>query len=428
LQLYFAEPYRLVPPYQSTFWCRLVAPFLPAFLRRHLGVRRWEVRRGDQLREALRQRTGILLTSNHCRWADPVVLAMLGLEAATFFHYLVAQHMFRQGRAFGWWLNRMGGYSINREAPDRESVRAGARLLAEATRPLVVFPEGTWYRQNDRLGPLREGVAMILRQAARDSERPLVVLPLALKYWVLEDPRPVLARRLARLEARLGVGPQDQLALVSRVEVLTAAFLARQEAEHLGTPRSGPIDERRLHLAAAIVSGLEARHGVGHHDGGLMERVLQMRRLLVRRLAEAAPRPEDSAAVQRQLDHLLLCEGLNSHSHAYLCERPSLERQTEAVQRLEEIVTGEIERPVAPLGVLIEVGLPLPVREWLGADGGRRQEGARLVEEIGRRTQRMLDGLLAEGPPPAWHCPPPAEAAGDDLRPAVAAARPPVAP
>jgi len=83
---------------------------------------------------------------------------------------------------------------------------------------------------------------------------------------------------------------------------------------------------------------------------------------------------------------------------------------------------------VAPLGVLIEVGLPLPVREWLGADGGRRQEGARLVEEIGRRTQRMLDGLLAEGPPPAWHCPPPAEAAGDDLRPAVAAARPPVAP
>jgi 1-acyl-sn-glycerol-3-phosphate acyltransferase len=414
LQLYFAEPYRFVPPYRGTFWCRLAAPLIPTVLRRYLSVRRWEVRGGDRLREALRRRDGILLTSNHCRWADPVVVAALGLQAGAFFHYLVAHHMFRQGRLFGWWLHRLGGYGINREAADRAAVHAGARILAEAARPLVVFPEGTWYRQNDRLGPLREGLALIARRAARESSRPLVALPLALKYWLLEDPRPVLVRRLARLEAGLGVPKQDHLPIVPRVEALSDVFLARREAEHLGAARGGPFDERRLSLADAIVSALEARHAGRPYDGDLMARVLRLRRVLVGRLAEAAPHSEESAAVRRPLDELLLVEWLNSHSQAYLDERPSLERQAEAVQRLEEILTDDIEQPVAPLGAVVEVGEPLPVREWVGGEG-RRREGARLVEEVGRRTQRMLDGLLAEGPPPAWHCPPRAEAAGEEV-------------
>jgi 1-acyl-sn-glycerol-3-phosphate acyltransferase len=413
VQLYFAEPYRFVPPYRSTRWCRLLAPFIPAILRRHLRVARWELRGVGHLREALRQGAGILLTSNHCRWPDPVVLSLLGLEVGSFFHYLVAHYVFRQGRLFGWGINRIGGYGINREIADRQSLRAGARILAEGKRPLVVFPEGTWYRQNDRVGTFRDGLALIAREAARHSERPLVVLPAALKYWLLADPGPALARRLARLEARFGLSPQDHLALVPRVEAATAAFLAAREAEHLGGPRGGPIDRRRLELAEAIVSGLEAEHGVGPRGETLMGRVLGLRQLLVRRLAEAAPRPDECAAILRRLDHLLLVQWLHGHSHEYLCELPHWERLTEAVERLEEIVSDEREEPVAPLGAVVEVGAPLAVRDWLGLEGGRRGQGARLVEELARRTQRMLDGLLAEGPPAGWRYPPAAGAAAE---------------
>jgi len=269
-----------------------------------------------------------------------------------------------------------------------------------------VFPEGTWYLQNDRLGPLREGVAVITRRAAQQSRRPLVILPVALKYWLLEDARPVLARRLARLEARITGSSLDHLPLVPRIEALTDGLLAREEAGHMGQALTGPIDRRRLDLADAIVSGLEASCGGAPQAGSLMERVLRLRRLLVPRLVEAAPRPQECAAIQRQLQHLLLCQGLFGHSHAYLCEQPGLERLSEAVQRLEEIVTGEPEQPVAPLGAVVEVGAPLPVRERLGAGRGERKAGARLVEEVAGRTQAMLDGLLAEGPPAAWHCPP----------------------
>jgi hypothetical protein len=72
---------------------------------------------------------------------------------------------------------------------------------------------------------------------------------------------------------------------------------------------------------------------------------------------------------------------------------------------------------------VVEVGAPLAVREWLGPAGGRRGQGARLVEELARRTQRMLDGLLAEGPPAGWRCPPAAGAAAAEA-PDPSACRP----
>jgi hypothetical protein len=420
LQRYFTEPYRFIPPYPSTLWCRLATPIGRPILRGRMRVARWQFRGTEALSDALRRGAGVLLTPNHCRWADPLVLGVLGHDAGTYFHYVVSSHMFRQGRLFGWWLNRLGGYSIFREGLDRESLRTSARILAGADRPLVLFPEGTWYRQNDRVGPLREGLTVIARQAARQTERPLLVFPVALKYWLLEDPRPALARRLARLEARLSWHPQDHLSLVPRVEKLSSALLALKETEHLGEPRGGPLDERRLALAEVLVSRLETACYGKPNEGCLMERTFRLRQLLVCRLREAAPRTGECAALRRRLDDLLLCESLFGHSHAYLCERPSLERLTEAVQRLEEIVTDEREVPVAPLGVVVEVGEPLAAREWLGPEGRRRKEDAKLVEEIGRRIRGLLDDLLAQGPPPEWNCPP-----GEDVpaapRPGLAA-------
>ena len=53
-----------------------------------------------------------------------------------------------------------------REGADAEALKACARLLAEGRRPLVVFPEGTWYRQNERLGVFQDGVGLVADDAA----------------------------------------------------------------------------------------------------------------------------------------------------------------------------------------------------------------------------------------------------------------------
>src|SRR5262249_30181224 len=155
----------------------------------------------------------------------------------------------------------------------RESIRESGRILAAAERPLVIFPEGTWFRQNDRLGPLQEGFRLILHQAAKAGTRPLRVHPVAVKYWALDDPRPELARRLARLEGRLGWQPQDQLDLVPRIEKVGAALLAVKEIEYHGEPQAGPVDARIAALAVAWVGSLEKFYLGKTHSGHALWRV-----------------------------------------------------------------------------------------------------------------------------------------------------------
>ncbi len=235
---YFLEPYRFIPPFRGKFWCRIAKRLIPRHLRRHMDVLRWQFEGTELFHQSLAQGAGILLTPNHCRWPDPLVMGVFGIHARKYLYYIASYHLFRQSRVMGWWLNRIGGYSIWREGSDREAIKTTARILAEAERPVVIFPEGTWFRQNDRVAPLQDGLSLITRQAARLSDRPILVHPIGLKYWVLEDPMPVLHRRMASLEHHLGWLPQDRLDLMARIEKMTAALLALKEIEYLGTPRA----------------------------------------------------------------------------------------------------------------------------------------------------------------------------------------------
>src|SRR5262249_6302038 len=146
-----------------------------------------------------------------------------------YLYYVASFHLFRQSRVMGWLLNRLGGYSIWREGTDRESIKATVRILGDAERPVVLFPEGTWFRQNDRVGQLQEGLSLITRQAVKQSQRPILVIPVGVKYWMLTDPRVELTRRLAALERRLGWRPQTHLDLVGRMERLGSGLLAVKE-------------------------------------------------------------------------------------------------------------------------------------------------------------------------------------------------------
>jgi 1-acyl-sn-glycerol-3-phosphate acyltransferase len=403
IQRYFAEPYRFIPPYRGTLWCWVARYLIPLRLRTKMSVACWQFEGLDHLRQSLRDGAGILLTPNHCRWPDPLVMGMLGVAVNEYFYYLVSYHLFKLSRVMGWVMNRIGGYSILREGTDREALRTSARILAGAERPLVLFPEGTWFRQNDRLGLLQEGTALITRQAVRMSTRPLRVHPVGIKYWMLDDPRLLLRRRLAKLETRLGWRPQEDLDLVPRIEKLGGALLAIKEIEHFGQAQPATLDERIRGLVESLVAGREKFYLGRVFEGPPLERVRRLRQWLVRRLGEADIDPVEKTRALQSLDQLLFCENLRAHSMAYLRDRPSRERLVETLQRIEETVWDEEDVPVGPMGAVVAVGPSLDAREVTGSD---------LMQRVGTDIQGLLDRLLAEGPPREWNCPPPLE----DLR------------
>jgi 1-acyl-sn-glycerol-3-phosphate acyltransferase len=402
LQRYFSEPYGFIPPCPGTFWFhvgRLV--MVPRVLRR-TQISRLEFRGIDFLRQSLDRRAGILLASNHCRYPDPVVLGRMGWSLRRLFYYLTAYHQFKNSRWEAFWSRRMGGYSILREGADRQAIRASVEILTRAERPIVVFPEGTFMRQNDRLLPLQEGVSLIARQAARAGDRPIVVHPVAIRYWALKDPRPELERRLARLERILTWAPQTQLDLVERLEKLSSAFLAVKEVEHLGRPQEGALEDRLNRLLESLVAPVEKQVLGRPGEGWVLKRIRQLRIHLVRRLREVHGNLDEERRTQQVLDNLMLCESLLGHFPDYLRERPGPERLVEALMRLEEFLDDATEVPVVPCGAVVEVGPALDVRAFPADRRGSATGDDPLLRQLTTFLQGLMDRQLAEGPPPAW--------------------------
>ncbi len=411
MQRYFIEPYRFIPPYHSTLWCRVARHIVPRRLRRLEKVRQWQFQGLEQFQQSLRQKAGILLACNHCRSADPMVLGMLSVATEQYFFYVVSYHLFKVSRVTGWWIRRMGGYSILREGADREAIRTTGTLLAEGSRPIVIFPEGTWFRQNDRLGPLQEGLTLMTRQAVKQSDRPIVVHPVAIKYWALEDPRPILRQRLDQLEARLGWQPQRQLDFLPRLEKLGTALVAIKEIELFGEPRTGHLEERIRNLADGLVSSVEGQPASKEANVRLLERIRRARLRLVKQLTDIGDDPARSTEPRQALDRLLLAENLNGHSLEYLTSCFSLERLMETVQRIEETVYDSPEQPVVPTGAVVAIGPAIDVRA-LSAEKAGKAEPDPLMQRLASGIQGLLDQMLLQGPPPQWNCPPPLDRSG----------------
>lgn len=406
VERYFVEPYRFIPPFRSTLWLRLGGHrMIVRHLRRKLGVVRWHFSGLERLRQSLDQDAGILLAPNHCRWADPMFMGVLGLQVRRYLYYVASYHLFRQNRLVGWALNRMGGYSIWREGADRESIKATAAILAEADRPVVLFPEGTWFRQNDRVAPLQDGLSLITRQAARQSTRPILIHPVGIKYWMLEDPTPEALRRLDRLERRIGWSPQDDLPLVPRIEKLGGALVGLKEIEFTGQTQTGDLDTRIGRLTVALIERQEKQHLGKSHDGWALERIRRLRQHLTRKLQEHVGNQERARPFKKDLEDLLFCENLNAQSLEYYRECPSAERLAETILRIEETVTDEVEVPIGPAGATAVVGPAIDVRAFEATRTERRSGPDPLVQHLRLSIQGLIDQLRVQGPPPEWNCP-----------------------
>src|SRR5688572_30872863 len=137
------KPYQFVPPYRGTFWSRLahVCRFPSWQLCRTEGVEAHEIRHLERLQESLAAGHGILLTPNHPRTADPVAMGFLAMAAPCDMWAMASWHLFHQGWLTTWVMRRLGGFSVNREGVDRQSIAMAVELLAEARRPLFIFPE-----------------------------------------------------------------------------------------------------------------------------------------------------------------------------------------------------------------------------------------------------------------------------------------------
>jgi 1-acyl-sn-glycerol-3-phosphate acyltransferase len=382
------KPYRFVPPYTRRWWFPFLRVYVPWHIRRAYGVERLEFEGAEHVQESMAAGHGVLLAPNHCRPSDPPTLGLIQVKLGCPVYLLASWHLFMQSRVQSWMMRRAGAFSIYREGVDRESLRVSIDLLAQADRPLVIFPEGVVSRANDRLGTLLEGVAFIARSAARHRAKVnpahrVVVHPVFLRYSLLGDLRTLVEPALAALEKRLSWPARPELPLRLRICRIGEALLSLKEIEFLGQPQAGSVGERLGRLIERLLGPLEAEWLKGQRDSDVVERVKKLRSAIVPDMAASRVSDAERARRWQQLADCYLAQQLFCYPPDYLDGEPTAERLLETVERFEEDLTDACR--IYPLRCVVRVGPAIPVSPEKDRDAD-----ARLLRQLEESLRTML--------------------------------------
>ena len=188
MKKYKERPYVFRPPKYN----RWLAPLLhfiskKFYLEGQFRTRELVVHGERPLIEAYRAGTPVLIAPNHPDHCDPMVMMEIARRTRMPFHYMAAREGFDgMWGLHGWFIQRAGAFSIDRDGADRKSLSTALDLMTTGRAPLVIFPEGDIYHTNERLAPLNEGVATILLRAAANRAKKGVgdalLVPTAIKH------------------------------------------------------------------------------------------------------------------------------------------------------------------------------------------------------------------------------------------------------
>jgi 1-acyl-sn-glycerol-3-phosphate acyltransferase len=380
------KPYHFVAPHPGRFWPRLIALLLPLYLRRWHGVVQVDFRGLEHLRASVSSGHGILLTPNHCRPCDPMVLGLLARAAGQPFFVMASRHLFEQHPLQTWLLRRAGAFSVYREGLDRDALRAAVDILRNASRPLVLFPEGVITRTNDRLNPLMDGMAFIAHSAAKQrADRGQVVIhPVAMRYLFEGNLEAALTPTVEELERRLSWRPKHQLTLHERLAKVGVALLGLKEVEYFGEVRPGPVAERIQRLIDRLLVPLEAQWVKGQGDGDVVARVKRLRTAMVPDLANGDLSEDERVRRWAQLEEVYLAQQLSFYPPDYIEGAPAHERLLETAERFEEDLTDHA-RVYSPIRAVVTVGPALPV-----SPARERGVADPLVEQVRASLDKLL--------------------------------------
>ena len=393
------KPYKFRPPHRGNWWPSFIQAFelYWPYLRRTEGIVSCEVRDEERLAASLEAGHGIMLTPNHSRNGDPIIIGQLAKKVNTHVFAMASWHLFNQGWFTSFAIHKMGAFSVNREGVDRQAINTAIAILETGERPLVVFPEGAVSRTNDRLHAMLDGVAFIARTAAKRRKKrgdwgKVVIHPVAIKYLFQGDLKNAVDDVLSDIEHRLSWQSQKHVSLLDRITKVGRALLCLKELEYFGREQSGAFQDRLEGLTNRLLVPLEEEWLGEQQTDAVVPRV---RNLRMKILSEMVQGTIDEAERQRrwkQLAAIYLAQQISCYPADYL-STPTVDRLLETVERFEEDLTDKA-RVHGSLHAVIQVGEAIEV----SPQRDRTAETDPIMARLDHDLQAMLDRLAQESP------------------------------
>jgi len=393
------KPYRFVPPYRGERIPAIVQRMrvIDRYLKRTEGIHSYELRGMDYLRESLRQQAGIVLAPNHCRYADPLTLCWVLRPLGVLPYAMASWHLF-QSRIQTLAIRLCGGFSVNREGVDRQALDMAIGAIVEGKRPLILFPEGTVFRSNDRLQPLLDGIAFIGRSASKrrlkQGKPPAVIHPVAIKYLfrgdVVRSISPIVEEYEKRFAWHLPI--RRRRSMLDRVRHLSEAFLASKELEHLGGVGQGDTAIRRNDLIEKLLRRVELEWSTGDEpEEAIIPRIKSLRLKMVPELIDPATLLERKESIRNDLNRIYVAQQISSYPQGYLDAPVTNTRLLETVEQLDEDLRDHA-RIHRPLHAILEIGPPIEVADARPP----KNSPDPLMADLDARLREMLEQLSQE--------------------------------
>lgn len=311
----------------------------------------------------------LVYVCNHPTLEDGISLFVLSARLGQLWHYVVAYESFKG--LMGWFIQRLGCYSIRRGLGDRTSISQTLALLKSPQCRLVIFPEGGCSYQNDTIMSFRPGaiqlpMSVLAQQAKKadslDQVSDLYVVPLSLKYRYLSPGHQIIDSTLARLEAKLNLSPAAMDEYARLRQIANTVIVNIENEANLSHDQSIDWNQRIDRLKQVFIQKCEAAFDIAPNLNLLMrERVYKVQALL-----------EDLAAA----DHKVIDPSLYWNTvrllnfdaiyDGYVAESPTQERFLDTLTRLErEVFHLEHAQPKAPRRACFYIGEPINLKDYL---------------------------------------------------------------
>ncbi|HQZ65947.1 MAG TPA: 1-acyl-sn-glycerol-3-phosphate acyltransferase [Planctomycetaceae bacterium] len=345
------EPYKFVPPFRGKWLSWMFRLWLKPYLRKNYGIVKCTYEGLEHVRESIKAGHGILLCPNHSRDSDPMLIGMLCRAIPSHVFSMASWHIFKQSWLESFVVRRLGGFSVYREGMDRQALDTSVKIVVDAERPLVIFPEGVISRTNDRLNALMDGVSFIARVAAKkraeiSPDKKVVIHPIGIRYRLLTDLATVADPILTKLEERTFWKTQEHLSTLDRIARLAMALLAAREIEVLGVTQSGTVRGRIASLINSLLHPIEKQWLGAARLGDVIVRVKDLRSAILPEMLKGTLTSEERTSCWRQLTDCYYAQTLSMYPEGYLDDGPkgklTPERIMETIQRLEEDLTDRV--------------------------------------------------------------------------------------
>jgi 1-acyl-sn-glycerol-3-phosphate acyltransferase len=373
------------PPKDNASLISFVKLALPLYMKVMLCDTRMQAVSGATERfNTIKGKRG-MVCPNHSNRHDPQMMFAFSRIVKEDFNYIAAREVFDWDHGLnGWWIQRLGAFSVVRGAADRESFKMTRKIIAEGKKKLVLFPEGEISRQNDTLMSLESGAAQLCFWAVEEllkdnpndhrSGGPVILLPLALKYTFTKDVRPVLRKKVALLEDRLALKSPSEKSLMERLRAIGQTLLVALENEYdCGAKEGHSVNDRILQLRMQILKNAAYQlHIKLPENAKELDSVRVIRNTLDDFIyTDEAPKSDyqrklhdEKAAVirglYRDLDRVVNFIAIYD---SYLVEHNTQERFADNLDRLETEIIGGEPTFTGPRLVLLDVGHALDMSE-----------------------------------------------------------------